>query len=81
MNLKRRFTIHLDAVVVIAVLFISSLGFNYFQSKQVQELGWQVFRQDLKLLENDMNLSSQKHYIEKLESKCEENSVVKSSSD
>ena len=75
MNFKRTFTIHLDAVLVLAILFIGSLAFNYYQQKQVEELGWKVFSHEMKLLENDLNLSSQKHFIEKLQRECGEELV------
>jgi len=37
-NLKRKFTLHLDALIVIGFLFICSIGFNFVQLQQVKSL-------------------------------------------
>lgn len=70
MNFKRTFKIHLDALIVVVILFLASLGFNYYQQQKVEELGWKVFSNELKMLENDLNLSSQKSAIERLQREC-----------
>ena len=49
----KKFTLHLDAVIVIVLLFVVSLGFNWYQFKESQDLfqqnvdaNWEI--QDLK---------------------------------
>ena len=71
---KRKFTIHLDAILVITLLFIGSIGLNLFLLQQNKALDDSVFGQKLKLLENEMNLDSQKRYIEKLQNQINEKS-------
>ena len=70
--LKRKFTIHLDAILVITVLFVCSIGLNVFLLQQASSLGDENFGQQMKLIENDMNLNSQKHYIDKLKKQISE---------
>lgn len=70
--LKRKFTIHLDAILVITVLFVCSIGLNVFLLQEASSLGDKNFGQELKLLENEMNLDSQKRYIDKLKKQISE---------
>lgn len=72
--LKRKFTIHLDAIIVISLLFLCSTALNILLIKESSSLGDKIFGQELKLLENEMNLDSQKRYIEKLRKQINEKS-------
>jgi len=70
-NLKRKFTLHLDALIVIGFLFICSIGFNFVQLQQVKSLSQDVIRLESKVLVHELNLSSQQQYIDKLKRKYE----------
>jgi len=72
--LKRKFTLHLDALIVISLLFTSSIAFNIYQMAELREASNKNFANELKLVENDLNLSSQKAYIEKLKKQLDEQS-------
>lgn len=71
MNLKRKFVLHLDALLVIGLLFICSLGFNFVQLQQVKSLSQSHSRLESKVLVHELNLSSQQAYIEQLKKKYE----------
>lgn len=71
MYLKRKFTVHLDALIVISLLFICSIGFNFVQLQQVKGLSRDVVNLEGKVLVHELNLSSQKAYINQLKSKYE----------
>jgi len=70
-NLKRKFVLHLDALLVIGFLFICSLGFNFVQLQQVQSLSQGYSSLESKVLVHELNLSSQQAYIEQLKKKYE----------
>ncbi|MFT6350889.1 MULTISPECIES: hypothetical protein [Neptuniibacter] len=74
-NLKRKFTLHLDALIVIGFLFICSIGFNFVQLQQVKSLSQDVIRLESKVLVHELNLSSQQQYIDKLKRKYEAEST------
>lgn len=74
-NLKRKFTLHLDALIVIGFLFICSIGFNFVQLQQVKSLSQDVIRLESKVLVHELNLSSQQQYIDKLKRKYEAESA------
>ena len=71
MNLKRKFVLHLDALLVIGFLFICSLGFNFVQLQQVKSLSQGYSSLESKVLVHELNLSSQQAYIEQLRKKYE----------
>lgn len=64
--LKRKFTIHMDALIVLVILFVGCVALTIFQLQQSRSLSDDLFRLELQQVENEMNLSSQKAYIEKL---------------
>lgn len=74
-NLKRKFTLHLDALIVIGFLFICSIGFNFVQLQQVKSLSQDVIRLESKVLVHELNLSSQQQYIDKLKRQYEAEST------
>ncbi|MEM5536322.1 hypothetical protein WNY58_07940 [Neptuniibacter pectenicola] len=74
-NLKRKFTLHLDALIVIGFLFICSIGFNFVQLQQVKSLSQDVIRLESKVLVHELNLSSQQQYIDKLKRQYEAESA------
>lgn len=71
MNFKRKFELHLDALLVISLLFFSSIGFNFFQLQQVKKLSQEASVLESKILVHELNLSAQQSYINKLRSQCE----------
>ncbi|WP_286238725.1 hypothetical protein [Neptuniibacter halophilus] len=70
--LKRKLTIHMDAALMMGALFVVSIAINVLLLQQNQELSDTNYRQSIKLIENDMNLSSQQNYIEKLNRECKD---------
>ena len=67
--MKKKFTIHLDALLVVLILFFSSLALNYFQQSQVTALTEENSQLQWKGIEDSMNLSSQEKYIKTLKAK------------
>lgn len=65
--MKKKFTLHLDALVLITILFVALIGLNVFQQDQINELTKENKGLQLKGLENSFNLSEQGSYIKKLE--------------
>ncbi len=70
--MKKKFTLHLDALIVIIVLFISSVGLALFLQRQVTELTKENQQLQWKGVADELNLSSQKNYIMKLEKQLED---------
>ncbi len=64
--LKKKFSIHLDAVLVIVILFCSLIVLTVFQQSQINELSEENQKLQWKGLENSLNLDSQENYIKKL---------------
>lgn len=64
--LKRQFTLHLDAMVVIALLFIASVAFNLIQLHQVRSLTQENLDLQMQVLVDKFNLESQKAALDKL---------------
>jgi hypothetical protein len=65
--MKKKFTIHLDAILVIAILFCSLITLTIFQHSQIDELTQNNQALEWKALENNFNIDTQKNHIEKLE--------------
>ncbi|WP_417360377.1 hypothetical protein [Gallaecimonas pentaromativorans] len=64
--LKRKFTLHLDALMVIALLFIASVAFNLIQLHQVRSLTQENLDLQMQALVDKFNLESQKAALDKL---------------
>lgn len=65
--MKKIFTIHLDAVLVIAVLACALTLLAIFQHAQIDELSQENKLLQWKALEDSFNIDAQKNYIKKLE--------------
>lgn len=65
--MKKKFTIHLDAVLVIAALVCALIILVIFQHSQIEQLSQENKLLQWKELENSFNIDSQKTYIKKLE--------------
>ncbi|WP_432697100.1 hypothetical protein ACQUQP_01735 [Marinobacterium sp. YM272] len=68
----KKFTLNLDAAIVIALLVLASIGGNAYQYMEYKELKDENFRLQLQGLEDKMNLDSQENYIKRLNAKLEE---------
>jgi hypothetical protein len=64
---KKKLIIHFDAVVVIILLFATSLGLNVFLCSQYSELSTENEKLQWHALADSFNLDSQATYIQKLE--------------
>ena len=64
--MKRKFTIHFDAILVIAILFVVSIGLNAFLYSQIDELTQENEKLQWQGVADSFNLSSQETYIKKL---------------
>jgi len=64
--MKKRFVLHLDAVIVIGLLFLVSIGLSAFLYTQVDALTKENQKLQWQGVEDSFNLSSQKTYITKL---------------
>lgn len=67
----KKFSLNLDAAIVLSVLGLASLGGNAYQHLQYKDLQDENFRLQLQGLEDRMNLDSQQHYIKRLNTKLE----------
>lgn len=67
----KKFTLHLDAAIVIALLVALSLGMNAYQYTQYKSLKDENFRLQLQGLEDRMNLDSQQNFIKRQNAKIE----------
>ena len=70
--MKRKFELNIDALVLIVVLFVASLGGNAVLANMYSEVIEENVQLQMKGQVDDLNLVSQKAYIQKLEQeKCE----------
>ena len=67
--MKKRFELHLDAAIAIALVFALSLGINYFQYRIYQDLASENYGLQVQGLEDKFNLESMQSYIDKLKEK------------
>lgn len=67
----KKFTLHLDAAIVIALLVALSLGMNAYQYTQYKSLKDENFRLQLQGLEDRLNLDSQQSFIKHQNAKIE----------
>lgn len=70
--MKKKFTLHLDAILVLSLLFVMLIGFCFFQQSQVNILIQENERLQWQSVEDSFNLSSQEGYIKKLQKQLEE---------
>ncbi len=64
--LNKTFTLHLDAILVLLVLFLASIGFNAFQHQQISQLTSENIKLQMQAQVDELNLSSQQALINKL---------------
>ncbi len=69
---KKTFTLHMDAILVLILLFITLLALTLFLQSQVTSLTTENKQLQWKSLENSLNLDSQASYIKKLQVQLEE---------
>lgn len=70
--MKRKFTLHLDAVLVLLLLFMATLGLTYFQHSQISTLTLENQKLQWQSVADGLNLASQASHIKKIESQLEE---------
>lgn len=70
--MKKKFTLHLDAVLVLLFLFLAMLALVVFQQSQVSHLTSDNQKLQWQALEDSFNLSSQEIYIKKLQKQLQE---------
>ncbi len=63
----KKFQLNLDALIVVAILFVVSIGGNIVLFKMYSEAARQNVNLHIKGQVDELNLASQKAYIEKLE--------------
>ncbi|WP_207062951.1 hypothetical protein [Motiliproteus sp. SC1-56] len=68
--MKKKFTLHLDAILVIALLFAVSLGLNAYQYYQYKSLLNENYRLQLQGLEDNLNLDSLRRALEREQQKA-----------
>ncbi len=66
----KSYKINLDALIVLGVLFLISIGANIFLLQKYGEAADLNIKQGFTIVVNDLNLSSQKMYIKKLQNEC-----------
>lgn len=71
MDLKRKVPLHLDAAILLAIVFVCSLGFNLFQMYQVVELNKETSQQGVQAVLDQMNLDEALKRVKVLEQSCE----------
>jgi hypothetical protein len=64
---KKKFTLHLDALLVIVFLFVAILGLVLYQQSEIKTLTLENKELQWKGLEDSLNLDSQASYIKKLQ--------------
>jgi len=74
---KKKFTLHLDAILVLLLLFVILISFCVFQQSQVNTLTQENERLQWQSVEDSFNLSSQEVYIQKLQKQLEEDKPLK----
>lgn len=70
--MKKKYELHLDAAIVLLLLFLFSLGMNYMQYRNYKTVSDENYRLQLKGLENSLNLKSQQTFIEKLKKQLDD---------
>ena len=68
--LKKQFRLHLDALIVIALLFVVSIGLNAIQYFNYKALLNENFGLQMQGLTDQLNLDSQQNYIDRLKQEC-----------
>lgn len=64
--LKKKLTLHLDALLVIGLLFLASIAFNVFQQQQVHRLTEENLKLQWQATVDKLNLESQQTTIDRL---------------
>ncbi|WP_341503713.1 hypothetical protein [Gallaecimonas sp. GXIMD4217] len=64
--LNKKFTIHLDAIIVITLLFLASIAFNAFQHQQISQITAENLELQMQAQVDKMNLESQQVVIDRL---------------
>ncbi|MCP4323889.1 MAG: hypothetical protein GY951_06485 [Psychromonas sp.] len=70
--MNKKFTLHLDAILVLSLLFVALFGFAIFQQSQVSELTLENQKLQWQSVEDSFNLSAQENYMKKLQKQLEE---------
>lgn len=71
MNFKRKVPLNLDAAIVLVVVLVSSLIFNFVQMQQIVELNKETSKQGVQSVLDQMNLTEVKKRVKELEHSCE----------
>ncbi|WP_415894236.1 hypothetical protein ACMXYN_07700 [Neptuniibacter sp. PT8_73] len=71
MDLKRKIPLHLDAAIVLAIVFVCSLGLNGLLMYQFIALNKETSQQSFQAMLDQMNLEAARKRVEVLESSCE----------
>ncbi|KEA62455.1 hypothetical protein ADIMK_3346 [Marinobacterium lacunae] len=67
----KKFTLHLDAAVVILLLFLVAFGLNLYQYSKYKELKDENFRLQIQGVEDRMNLDSLRYTLKNLKQKLD----------
>ena len=70
MKANKKVTLNLDAAIAISILFAMSIAGSVFLLFEVKALSKENNRQQMQMLVDEMNLSSQQVYIDKLRKEC-----------
>lgn len=70
--MKKKFTLHLDAILVLSLLFVFMIGFSFFQQSQLNALTLENEKLQWQSVQDSFNLSSQQSYIKKLQKQLKE---------
>jgi Tfp pilus assembly protein PilV len=68
---KKKFTLHLDAMLALVFLFLAMLALIFFQQSQLSELTLENQKLQWQSVEDSFNLDSQANYIKKLQQKLD----------
>lgn len=66
----KSYKINLDALIVVMILFVISIGGNLFLMKEYNAASDENVRNALTIMVHEMNLDSQDQYIKKLQNDC-----------
>ncbi|WP_115718784.1 hypothetical protein [Gallaecimonas mangrovi] len=64
--LNKKLTLHLDALLVIALLFMFSIAFNFYQNHRIKSLTHENLRLQLQQAVDQLNLKAQQDTIKQL---------------
>lgn len=67
----KSYKLHIDALIVIGGLFVASVVANIFLLQKYSAAADLTIKQELTIMVNELNLSSQAAYIKKFQEQCD----------